>query len=69
MTTDAAPLSAPPPPPPPPSARLQRIAAAFQALYGIPPAFLARAPGRVNLIGSLLHGRPPTADCPLGRTV
>ena len=31
--------------------RTKALASAFVAKYGTPPAFVARAPGRVNLIG------------------
>ena len=33
------------------NARAKSLASAFFAKYGTPPAFVARAPGRVNLIG------------------
>ena len=33
------------------NARAKSLASVFLAKYGAPPAFVARAPGRVNLIG------------------
>lgn len=51
-------------------ARWQRLVAKFESLYGHPPAFVARSPGRVNIIGehidySLYSVLPMaiTADC------
>jgi galactokinase len=42
------------PRPAPPGASFQQVISLFQQTYGIPPAVIASAPGRVNLIGEHL---------------